>query len=155
MKKSAGILLFRNKEKGIEIFLVHPGGPFWQKKDDGAWSIPKGEMDEDEDALAAAKREFEEETGIACHGNFIRLEPVKQKSGKVVIAWALEMDIDPSAIKSNIFSMEWPPKSGQRKDFPEVDRGAWFDLFSAKQKINTGQQPLIDMLTGHLQRHNP
>lgn len=146
MKKSAGILLYRIRKKDIEIFLVHPGGPFWKNKDAGAWSIPKGEIDEDEDPLAAAKREFKEETGISCHGEFIELQPVKQKSGKLVLAWGLEMDIAPSLIKSNMFSMEWPPRSGKMQEFLEIDRGQWFEPLTAKEKINTYQAGLIDQL---------
>ena len=150
MKKSAGILLYRLRNKQCEVFLVHPGGPFWKNKDLGSWSIPKGEFDDSEDPLAAAQREFEEETGIACTGEFIPLEPVRQKSGKRVFAWALEMDIDPGSIKSNLFSMEWPPKSGQSKEFPEIDKGQWFDPVEAKQKINSYQSPLIDQLLQEL-----
>ena len=146
MKKSAGILLYRRKGKSLEVFLVHPGGPFWKNKDEAAWSSPKGEYADDEDPLAAARREFEEETGIACDGNFIALQPVKQKSGKTVYAWALEMDLDPAQIKSNLFSLEWPPKSGKMQQFPEVDKGQWFDLVEAKKKINAYQAGLIDQL---------
>lgn len=150
MKKSAGILVYRLRSKAIEVFLVHPGGPFWKNKDDGAWSIPKGEYTEDEDPLEAAKREFEEETGIPCDGDFIKLEPVKQKSGKLVLAWALEKDIDPDKIKSNLFSMEWPPKSGKMQEFPEIDKGKWYDLNEAKQKINSSQAAFIDQLVEKL-----
>ena len=146
MKKSAGILLYRLVKKNLEVFLVHPGGPFWKNKDDGAWSIPKGEYDEDEDPLKAAKREFEEETGISCNGSFIELQPVKQKSGKLVRAWALEMDLDPALVKSNLFAIEWPPKSGKTQQFPEVDRGEWFEPSIAKQKINGYQVGLIEQL---------
>lgn len=147
MKKSAGILVYRFRSDELEIFLVHPGGPFWKNKDDGAWSIPKGEYTEDENPLEAAKREFEEETGIACDGKFIMLEPVKQKGGKLVLAWAIEKNIDPEIIKSNLFSMEWPPKSGKMQQFPEVDKAAWYDLTEAKQKINSSQAAFIDQLT--------
>jgi len=149
-KKSAGILLYRIRNKPLEIFLVHPGGPFWAKKDDGAWSIPKGEFDDNEDALSAAKREFEEETGIKISGEFIELDPIKQKSGKIVFAWAVEGDIDPSKIKSNEFEIEWPPKSGKMKSFPEIDKASWFDLKNAVVKINSGQLSLIKELEDKL-----
>jgi predicted NUDIX family NTP pyrophosphohydrolase len=145
-KQSAGILIYRIVKKKPEVFLVHPGGPFWKNKDAAAWSIPKGEFDEDEPALKAAQREFEEETGIKPTGKFIELQPVKQKSGKTVYAWALEADIDPSAIKSNLFEMEWPPKSGKKASFPEIDRAAWFDMATGKEKINTYQVPFLDEL---------
>ncbi|HKO81879.1 MAG TPA: NUDIX domain-containing protein [Chitinophagaceae bacterium] len=150
MKKSAGILAYRLRSKEPEIFLVHPGGPFWKNKDDGAWSVPKGEFMDDEDPLEAAKREFEEETGISINGKFIELEPVKQKGGKLVLAWAIEKDIDPDKIKSNLFSMEWPPKSGKMQEFPEVDKGKWCDIREARQKINPSQASLIDQLTAKL-----
>ena len=149
-KRSAGILLYRIRNKPLEIFLVHPGGPFWAKKDDGAWSIPKGEFDDNEDALSAAKREFEEETGIKISGEFIELDPIKQKSGKIVFAWAVEGDIDPSKIKSNEFEIEWPPKSGKMKSFPEIDKASWFDLKNAVVKINSGQLSLIKELEDKL-----
>ncbi len=141
--KSAGILLYRFRNKETEVFLVHPGGPFWAKKDSGAWSIPKGELNEEENPLDAAKREFKEETGCIASGNFTALTPVKQKAGKIISAWALEMDIDPADIKSNMFEIEWPPKSGKRKSFPEVDRAMWFGIDAAKGKINAGQIPLL------------
>lgn len=146
MKQSAGILLFRIVEKRLQVFLVHPGGPFWKNKDEGAWSIPKGEYADDEDPLMAARREFEEETGIPVSGEFIPLTAVKLKSGKRIQAWALEKDVDALAIKSNLFSMEWPPRSGKNIEVPEVDRAAWFYKDEAKQKINVGQIPLIDEL---------
>lgn len=145
-KKSAGLLLFRRGTEGIEVLLVHPGGPFWRKKDDGAWSIPKGEFQEDEDPLSAAKREFEEEMGIAPAGEFIPLEELKQPGGKLVCAWALQSDFDTSKLKSNTFTMEWPPKSGRQQEFPEVDRAAWFALESARRKILNGQAPFLDNL---------
>jgi predicted NUDIX family NTP pyrophosphohydrolase len=145
-KKSAGLLLYRKVDDSVEVFLVHPGGPFWAKKDDGAWSIPKGELTEGEEALEAAKREFQEETGFAVEGRFEALEPVKQASGKIVYAWAIEGDIDSSAIRSNNFSMEWPPGSKKIRKFPEVDRGGWFALATARQKILTGQSPLLEEL---------
>src|ERR1700677_1090154 len=124
-KRSAGLLMFRQKTGDPEVLLVHPGGPLWARKDDGVWSIPKGEF-VDEDPLAAAIREFEEETGARPEGEFIPLEPLRQPSGKVVFAWAVRSDFDPSSLKSNLFSMEWPPKSGRRQEFPEVDRAEWF-----------------------------
>jgi predicted NUDIX family NTP pyrophosphohydrolase len=145
-KKSAGLLLYRKVDDSVEVFLVHPGGPFWAKKDEGAWSIPKGELTEGEEALEAAKREFQEETGFAVEGRFEALEPVKQASGKIVYAWAIEGDIDSSAIRSNNFSMEWPPGSKKIREFPEVDRGGWFALATARQKILTGQSPLLEEL---------
>lgn len=144
--QSAGILLYKFKNKQLQVLLVHPGGPFWQKKDLGAWSIPKGEFSDGEDPLEAARREFEEETGVKISGNFIELSPIKQKSGKTVFAWAVEGDIDASSIKSNFFSMEWPPKSGRAQQFPEVDKGEWFDVDQAKKKINPAQIVLIDQL---------
>lgn len=145
-KKSAGILLYRFKKENLEIFLAHPGGPFWKNKDAGAWSIPKGEFDDNEEPLDAAIREMKEETGLTLKGNFIELTPVKQKSGKLVYAWALEHDIDPSEIKSNEFEMEWPPKSGKKKSFPEIDKAEWFDLTMAKDKILGAQWPLVEEL---------
>ena len=143
MKTSAGILLYRFTNKILEVFLVHPGGPFWKNKDAGAWSIPKGEFSGDEDPLKAAQREFEEETGIKVSGNFIALSPVKLKSGKWVQAWALEKNADTSTIISNTFQLEWPPKSGKMIDVPEVDKAAWFTVEKAKEKINPGQLPLL------------
>lgn len=145
-KRSAGILLYRLRSGVIEVFLVHPGGPFWARKDAGAWSIPKGEFDEGEDALAHAKREFLEETGSAVDGDFRALAPVRLKSGKTIHAWAVEGDIDADAIRSNLFSMEWPPKSGKQVEFPEVDRGGWFALRVARQKIQEGQRGLLEQL---------
>ena len=144
--RSAGILVYRRGAAGLEIFLVHPGGPFWAKKDLGVWSIPKGELEPDEDPLAAARREFEEETGCRTGGEFRPLAPLKQRSGKTVYAWAVEGDCDPAAIKSNTFSMEWPPHSGRRQEFPEVDRAAWFPLAEAKRRILPGQVGFIESL---------
>jgi predicted NUDIX family NTP pyrophosphohydrolase len=142
-KQSAGILLYRLHDDAIEVFLVHPGGPFWVKKDLGAWSVPKGEFDGAENALDAAIRELEEETGIRVDGDFLALTPIMQKSGKKVFAWALEKDINVAGIKSNEFEIEWPPKSGKIKSFPEVDKAAWFNLTEAKQKINNAQVGLL------------
>jgi predicted NUDIX family NTP pyrophosphohydrolase len=145
-RKSAGILLYRFKKGGFEVFIVHPGGPFWVNKDLGSWSIPKGEYSDDEDALEAAKREFQEETGLSVSGNFIELGEVRQPSGKLVWVWALESDLEVEGIKSNTFQMEWPPKSGNMNEFPEVDRGEWFSLTEARQKILKGQIPFLDIL---------
>ncbi|MFC0771503.1 NUDIX domain-containing protein [Terrimonas alba] len=145
-KKSAGILLYRFSGGLPEVLLVHPGGPFWAKKDIGAWSIPKGEFEAEEDPLSAAQRELAEETGIKAEGNFIELTPVKQKSGKLVYAWALEKDVDTGSIKSNSFEIEWPPKSGKKKSFPEIDKAAWFAVAESKEKILPGQLPLINEL---------
>lgn len=138
-KQSAGLLVFRKSPTGIEVLLVHPGGPFWAKKDKGAWSIPKGEFKENEDPFQSAQREFTEETGLTVQGNPIPLTPLKQTSGKQIYAWAIESDLDLSQFKSNTFSMEWPPHSGKFQEFPEVDRAAWFPLDIAKQKIVGGQ----------------
>ena len=151
-KTSAGILLYRQRTTGLEVFLVHPGGPLWAHKDLGAWSIPKGEFDSGEDAFAAAKREFAEETGNEIEGEFLELTPVKQPSGKVVYAWAVRGDIDAAAIHSNTFRMQWPPKSGRYEEFPEVDRGEWFALPIATQKITVGQRPLLQQLEALLER---
>ena len=145
-KVSAGILLYRLSANGPEVFLVHPGGPFWAKRDLGAWSVPKGELDGDEDMLEAAKREFREETGAQVDGNFIELTPLRQPSGKMVHAWAVEGDADASSITSNTFSMEWPPHSGESREFPEVDRAEWFTLTEARDKLLPGQRPLLDEL---------
>ena len=151
-KQSAGILLYRWRGEALEVFLVHPGGPFWMKKDLGVWSIPKGEYEKGEDALAAARREFEEETGFAwIEGELHPLGTVKLSSGKVVTAWALEGDCDAHAIRSNLFEMEWPPKSGQQREFPEVDRAGWFSLETARVKMLKGQAPLLDQLLQKLQ----
>ena len=143
---SAGLLLYRRSLGGLEVFLVHPGGPFWAKKDLGVWSIPKGELEPDEDPLAAARREFEEETGCRISGEFRPLAPLEQRSGKTVYAWAVEGDCDPSGLKSNTFSIEWPPHSGLRREFPEVDRAAWFPLDEAKRRILPGQVGFIESL---------
>ena len=143
---TAGILLYRVRRGELEVFLVHPGGPFWAKKDDGAWSIPKGEVDQGDDLLATAKREFLEETGSPIDGDFQLLPPQKQKSGKVVHAWAVMGEIDANTVKSNMFSMEWPPRSGITREFPEVDRGEWFDIPTARQKLMPGQLRLLDEL---------
>jgi predicted NUDIX family NTP pyrophosphohydrolase len=153
-KKSAGTLLYRLMNGIIEVLLVHPGGPFWAKKDPGAWSIPKGEFTDDEDPLEAAKREMEEETGVKVSGKFIALTALKQKSGKLIYAWALEKDIDPGQIRSNEFEMEWPPRSGKRKSFPEIDKAAWYGLADARQKIIAGQLAFLAELEAKLKPLN-
>ena len=153
-KNSAGILLHRLRGSGIEVFLVHPGGPFWATKDAGAWSIPKGEFEAGEDPLEAAKREFKEETGFAVAGNFIELTPVKQPGGKVVYAWAVMGDCEAESIKSNTFSLEWPPRSGKRKEFPEVDRAGWFTPEVAREKILKGQLVLLEELKRKIENNS-
>lgn len=149
-KLSAGILLYRSRGPEPELFLVHPGGPFWAKKDDGAWSIPKGEADAGEDLLAAAKREFQEETAHTVEGAFIPLGSFKQPGGKTVIAWAAEGDCDAAAIRSNLCTIEWPPRSGRRMEIPEIDRAAWFTPAAAERKILPGQKPIIEALLQRL-----
>lgn len=151
MKESAGILLYRFNNNYPEVLLVHPGGPYWAKKDLGVWTIPKGEFEENENPLDAACRELEEETGIRLQGKFIELIPVKQKAGKIVHAWAVAGNFNPGDLKSNMFEIEWPPKSGKKKSFPEVDKAEWFDLHEAKSKINAGQVTLIEELEKKLQ----
>lgn len=145
-KVSAGILLYRRNAASTEVFLVHPGGPFWAKKDDGAWSIPKGEIAPGEGPLARALEEFAEETGSAVAGDFRALPPVRQAGGKTVHAWAVEGDLDAAQTKSNSFTLEWPPRSGRLQEFPEVDRAAWFDLATARRKLIPAQAALIDAL---------
>ena len=153
-KQSAGILLYRNISGRIEVFLVHPGGPFWAKKDYGVWSIPKGEFTDSEVPLEAAKREFQEETSFPIEGTFSPLNPVKQPGGKTVYAWAVEGDIDAGAIRSNTFSIEWPIGSARTKSFPEIDRADWFDLEVAKIKILKGQSGLLEQLSRELLKRN-
>ena len=143
---SAGLLMYRIKNGRIEVLLAHPGGPYFVKEDAGAWTIPKGEPDTDEDLLVTSQREFEEETGITPTGPFVSLKPIKQKGGKIVHAWAFEGDCNPVTIKSNTFTMEWPPKSGKQQEFPEIDRAKWFDLTAARTKIKAGQEGLIEEL---------
>jgi predicted NUDIX family NTP pyrophosphohydrolase len=145
-KQSAGILLHRRRGGAIEVFLVHPGGPLWAGKDAGAWSIPKGEFDAGEDPKAAALREFEEETGFTVEGEFVPLAPLKQPSGKIVRAFAVAGDCDAGKIRSNRFSMEWPPRSGEQREFPEVDRAGWFGLPEAREKLLKGQLGFLDEL---------
>jgi predicted NUDIX family NTP pyrophosphohydrolase len=152
---SAGLLLFRRRHHIVEVMLVHPGGPFWARKDEGAWSIPKGEMEDGEDGLAAARREVEEETGARPSGAFIPLDQVRQPGGKVVHAWAVESDFDTATLRSNLFEMEWPPRSGRRLAFPEVDRAEWFTLADAARKILAGQQPLLRQLEERLTMAGP
>jgi predicted NUDIX family NTP pyrophosphohydrolase len=141
---SAGLLLYRVRDGAVQVFLVHPGGPYWARKDLGAWTIPKGESAPGEDLLATARREFEEETGCAPAGAFIPLGAVDQPGGKRVHAWAVDGDCEPGALRSNTFSVEWPPGSGRQREFPEVDRGAWFTVPEARRRILKGQLPLLD-----------
>jgi predicted NUDIX family NTP pyrophosphohydrolase len=150
---SAGILAFRRKPR-LELLLAHPGGPYWRNKDDGAWSIPKGNV-ESGDLFVCAKREFNEETGLVAAGPFFELTPLRQKSGKTVHAFALEADFDLSAFASNMFEMEWPPHSGKHQNFPEIDRVAYFDLTSARRKILLGQRPFIEELVQRLKKKVP
>jgi predicted NUDIX family NTP pyrophosphohydrolase len=142
-KYSAGILLYRRLCGDLQVLLVHPGGPFWAKRDDQSWSIPKGEYPSGADALEAARREFSEETGHSISGTFIALNPVKQPSGKLISIWAVEGDMEPSTLRSNTFWIEWPPKSGDQQEFPEVDRAEWFGLALARRKILSGQLPFL------------
>jgi predicted NUDIX family NTP pyrophosphohydrolase len=150
-KWSAGVLLYRVRGGEVEVFLVHPGGPYWARKDDGAWSIPKGEYGVSDDPLATAKREFREETGSELAGSFRALTPLTQPGGKVVSAWAVEGDLDAATMQSNTFSLEWPPHSGKTQEFPEVDRGAWFDLHTARAKLLPGQRGFLSQLQQLLQ----
>jgi predicted NUDIX family NTP pyrophosphohydrolase len=145
-KQSAGLLVYRKRNGKLEVFLVHPGGPFWQNKDDGAWSIPKGECSVGEDLLEVAKREFQEETGMPIDGSFTPLEPITQRGGKMVYVWLVEADVDASKVKSNTFTMEWPPRSGIMKEFPEVDRGEWFDMNTGSEKLNDRQREFLKQL---------
>src|SRR5580658_8591039 len=149
-KRSAGLLMYRRRDSALEVFLVHPGGPFWAKKNLGAWSIPKGEYLDQEDPFEAAKREFEEETGFAPHGNFIELGDLKQPSGKLVRAWAFEGDCDPASLRSNTFQMEWPPRSGKTREFPEIDRAAFFTIEAAREKMHPAEFEFVTRLIGLL-----
>lgn len=149
-KISAGLLLFRRGSDGVEVFLAHPGGPFWRRRDQGAWTIPKGIIEAGEDPLEAARREFEEETGIEPTGPFLPLGSIRQKAGKTVHAWAWEGDADPAAIRSNEMEVEWPRGSGRWQSYPEVDRCGWFPPAAARQKINAAQAELIDRLLEQL-----
>jgi predicted NUDIX family NTP pyrophosphohydrolase len=147
---SAGLLMYRRGGGTLEVFLVHPGGPFWKNKDDGGWSIPKGEYSEGESALDAARREFREETGFKPGTDFVPLGEIRQPSGKIISVWAFEGDCDPAALHSNSFSMEWPPKSGRSSEFPEVDRADWFSLETARTKLLKGQLGFLDRLAAKL-----
>jgi predicted NUDIX family NTP pyrophosphohydrolase len=155
-KISAGIVLFRGRGRNLEVLLVHPGGPFWTKKDEGAWSIPKGEAEPGEVLIAAARREFSEETGSSVEGEFIDLGAFKQPNGKTVAAWAKEGDFDPASLVSATFALEWPPRSGKITEFPEVDRAEWFDLKTAERKILKGQRPILAALDRRFgAKHSP
>ena len=145
-RKSAGILLYKRSASGILVLLVHPGGPFWSRRDAGAWSIPKGEFEDTEDPQDAARREFREETGMDAAGTLLPLGSSRQRGGKTVFAFALEGDFDVTGLRSNLFEIEWPPRSGRMQSFPEVDRIEWFDLVAARQKILSGQLPFLDRL---------
>lgn len=149
-KQSAGLLLYRRNDQKLEVFLVHPGGPFWAKKDHGAWSIPKGEYSAGEEPLAAARREFQEETGFAIEGDFVELGTIRQAGGKLVSAWAVEGDCDPAALTSNLTQIQWPPRSGKTIEIPEVDRGAWFSFNEAQNRILQSQTPFLDRLVEKL-----
>jgi predicted NUDIX family NTP pyrophosphohydrolase len=143
VKRSAGLLMYRRQQDEVEVFLVHPGGPYWASKDQGVWTIPKGEYEDDEEPLAAAKREFFEETGFTAHGKFFSLGEVRQKNGKLVTAWAFQGDCDPAQLQSNTCEIEWPPKSGKRLEIPEIDRGHWFTMDDARRYI---RQELDELL---------
>lgn len=145
-KRSAGLLLYRGPASKLEVFLVHPGGPFWAKKETGCWSIPKGEYQEGEGALDAARREFHEETGFDVEGEFVELGTIRQASGKLVTAWAVRGDCDPRQLKSNVCQMEWPPRSKRMIEVPEVDRGEWFSIMEARERMIAAQRPLLDAL---------
>lgn len=154
-RRSAGILLYRFRAGAPEVLLVHPGGPFWRRKDDGAWSIPKGEAAPGEDLLARARAELAEETGAAVDGDFRALAPCRQAGGKTVHAFAVAGDFDPAALVSNAFEIEWPPRSGRRQSFPEIDRAGWFSLAAAREKILAGQKSLLDQLEAMLAGADP
>ena len=147
-KTSAGLLPYRWCDGRLEVFLVHPGGLFWANKDAHAWSVAKGEVEQNEDLLDAARREFTEETGLTMAGPFLPLTPLRQASGKLVHVWAIEADVDPSTVRSNLFPLEWPPRSGQVRQFPEIDRAGWFDLAEARSKLHKGQITLLVQLSG-------
>ncbi|HUP28588.1 MAG TPA: NUDIX domain-containing protein [Usitatibacter sp.] len=153
--KSAGILLYRRGARGLEVLLGHPGGPFWRGRDEGAWTIPKGEIGEDEDPFAAAQREFREETGFEAPGTALALTPLRQPSRKWVYVWAIEGDCDTTQASSNTFSMEWPPRSGRLQDFPELDRVEWFATDEAAKRILRGQAPFVDELRRLLEKDSP
>lgn len=147
MKKSAGILPFRKNGDEVEIFLVHPGGPFWKNKDQHSWSVAKGEFTDEEIPFEAALREFHEETGLSLSGHFTELKPNKQPGGKTVYAWAIETDLNPDDVKSNTFALEWPPRTGKIIEVPEIDKAAWIPLSEAYRKIHKGQMPILDQLS--------
>jgi predicted NUDIX family NTP pyrophosphohydrolase len=149
-KRSAGLLMYRRSRGILEVLLVHPGGPFWEKKDLGSWSIPKGEYEAGEEALAAATREFQEETGLVAEGPYTPLTSIRQQGGKLVQAWAFEGDCDAESLKSTTFSLEWPPNSGRRREFPEVDRAGWFSIGEAKRKILPAQASLLEELAAKM-----
>ena len=151
-KHTAGLLLYRYRASSCEVLLVHPGGPFWAKKDEATWSIPKGLVEDGENSFAAARREFAEETGSSPEGNFIELGVFRQRSGKLLHAWAVEGDFDPQSLRCNTFSLEWPPRSGRIREFPEVDRAEWFSLEEASRKFTKGQRPLLQALRERLGR---
>jgi len=150
--QSAGVLVYRRRNDALEVLLVHPGGPFWQRRDDGAWSIPKGEFSEDELPEAAARREFTEETGATLPDHLIALTPIAQSRGKVVHPFAIEADIDADALRSNTFTLEWPPRSGNMREFPEIDRAVWYSVADAKRKIIAGQRSILTELVERLKR---
>jgi predicted NUDIX family NTP pyrophosphohydrolase len=150
VKRSAGLLMYRRQQDEVEVFLVHPGGPYWASKDQGVWTIPKGECEDDEEPFAAAKREFFEETGFTAHGEFLSLGEVRQKSGKLVTAWAFEGDCDPAQLQSNTCEIEWPPKSGKRLQIPEIDRGRWFTMDEARRYIRQELDELLLRLVRQL-----
>jgi predicted NUDIX family NTP pyrophosphohydrolase len=145
-RRSAGLLVYRRRPSACDVFLVHPGGPFWESRDLGAWSLPKGEFGPDEDPLDAARREFAEETGLEMSGHFVPLAPIRQPGGKIIDAWAVEGDCDPAVIRSNTFAIEWPPHSGHVREWPEVDRAAWFAIDEARDRITKGQRGFLDQL---------
>jgi predicted NUDIX family NTP pyrophosphohydrolase len=155
VRKSAGLLLYRKRDGRLEVFIGHMGGPFWERKDDGGWSILKGEYEEAEDPFAAARREFEEETGSPPpEGPTIELGEVRQRSGKRIVAWAIESDFDPASVRSNTFTLEWPKGSGQLREFPEIDRAGWFDTATARSKLVKGQVPFIEALESQISEHS-
>jgi predicted NUDIX family NTP pyrophosphohydrolase len=149
-QRSAGILLYRRRNSGVEVLLVHPGGPFWANKDEGVWSVPKGLYAPAEDPLAAARREFAEETGARLEGDAVALGSFRQSSAKIVDAWAIEGDFDPAGLESNTFTLEWPPRSGKTREVPEVDRAGWFTPEEAERKLLKGQRPILEALLRHL-----
>jgi predicted NUDIX family NTP pyrophosphohydrolase len=152
VKQSAGILLYKFREAELLVFLAHPGGPFFKNKDEGAWTIPKGEFAEGQDPLCEAIREFREETGTDIKGEFVKLAPVRSRSGKIIHTWAVSSELEQVFISSNTFDLEWPPKSGSMRSFPEIDKGAWFTMTEAKKKINASQVPILEQLNALLKK---